>query len=268
MTDLPAFLERHGYALLFGILFLEQAGLPLPAVPVLLAAGALAGQGKISLAASLAVATMACLVADLIWFELGRRKGRSILRLLCKVSLEPDTCVRATEDAFERHGRGTLLVAKFVPGLNTVATPLAGVAGIRLTEFLAFNLAGSIFYVGAYTGLGLIFHREIASITEAITAVGSRVFWLIAAVLAVYLGIKLLQRKMLIRRFRLSRIEPTEVASLIEAGADLTVVDLRHPRELDAVGAKLPGALVLRPDELASRHAEIPRSGPIILYCS
>lgn len=268
MSELSAFLERHGYALLFAILFLEQAGLPLPAVPVLLAAGALAGQGKFNVAASLAIASAACLAADLIWFELGRRRGRSILKLLCKISLEPDTCVRATEDAFERHGRGTLLVAKFVPGLNTVATPLAGVAGIRLAEFLAFDLAGAILYAGVYTGLGLFFHRELASVTEAVAAVGGRVFWLAAAVLGIYLGIKVLQRKMMIRRFRLSRIEPGEVASLIESGADLTVVDLRHPRELEAVGAKLPGALILRPDELAVRHGEIPRSGPIILYCS
>lgn len=268
MTELLSFLERHGYALLFGVLFLEQAGLPLPAMPVLLAMGALAGQGKFGFALSLIVAVVACLLADLVWFQLGRARGRSILNLLCKISLEPDTCVRVTEDAFERYGRWTLLIAKFVPGLNTVAPPLAAVSGMPVRTFLWLDALGSLLYAASFAGLGWIFHKEIARVSDALSDLGNRVFWLLAAALAVYIGIKLLQRSLLIRRFRLARIDPAEVDELMRSGVELAVVDLRHPRELEAVGAKLPGALVFRPDEITKRHHEIPRGREVILYCS
>ncbi|MBY0372577.1 MAG: VTT domain-containing protein [Bryobacteraceae bacterium] len=268
MTELLSFLERHGYGLLFAVLFLEQSGLPLPAMPVLLAVGALCGQGKLNIVVSLGAAVAACLLADLIWYSVGRAKGRSILRVLCKVSLEPDTCVRATEDAFDRYGRGTLLVAKFIPGLNTVAPPLAALSGMPLRTFLWLDAVGALLYSATFAGLGWIFHREIARVSDALSDLGSRVFWLLAAALAVYLGIKLLQRNLLIRRFRLSRIEPEELAELMREGAEIAVVDLRHRVELEAEGAKLPGALVFRPEEIKDRHSEIPRGRDIILYCS
>ena len=268
MTELLSFLERHGYALLFGVLFLEQSGLPLPAMPLLLAVGALAGQGKLNLVVGVAAAVAACLLADLIWFQVGRARGRSILRVLCRVSLEPDTCVRATEDAFDRYGKGTLLIAKFVPGLNTVAPPLAALSGMSVRTFLLLDALGAFVYAAVFAGLGWIFHREVEKLSAALADLGSRVFWLMAAALAVYLGIKLLQRNLLIRRFRLSRIEPEELEGMMREGVELAVVDLRHPLELETEGAKLPGALVFRPDEIEVRHLEIPRGRDVVLYCS
>ncbi|HTI53116.1 MAG TPA: DedA family protein, partial [Verrucomicrobiae bacterium] len=136
------FLVRHGYVVLFAVVLGEQLGLPLVGAPVLMAAGALAGAGRFSLTLAVGLAVAACLIGDLVWFEMGRRRGAPILSLLCRISLEPDSCVRRTEDIFSRWGARVLLVAKFVPGLNTVAPPLAGVVGMPWKRFLRWDAGG------------------------------------------------------------------------------------------------------------------------------
>src|SRR5580704_15546364 len=151
------FLIHYGYLVLFGWVFAEQIGIPIPAIPVMLAAGALAGTHRINPAAALALAITAALCADMIWYELGRRKGIRILQFLCKISLEPDSCVRRTENVFARNGAKSLLVAKFVPGLNTAAQPLAGIFRMKFWRFLVFDSAGAILYVGTFFGLGFAF---------------------------------------------------------------------------------------------------------------
>src|SRR5258706_762043 len=127
MNSTIEFLARHGYLVLITWVFAEQVGLPIPSIPILLAAGALSGAGRLGLPVSLLCCVLAAMTADSLWFQLGRLRGVQVLRLLCRISLEPDTCVRRTEDAFSRQGAGTLLYSKFLPGLNTVATPMAGV---------------------------------------------------------------------------------------------------------------------------------------------
>src|SRR5436309_2109889 len=160
MTDHAEFLLRYGYLLLFGSVFIEQMGAPIPAAPILLAAGALAGLGRFRLGLVLALSTAATLLADLIWYELGRRKGMRVLQLLCRISLEPDSCVRRTEDAFARHGARSLLVAKFLPGLSTVAPPLAGAFQMRLARFLSFDSAGAALWIATFVGLGYAFSAQ------------------------------------------------------------------------------------------------------------
>src|SRR4029453_12357701 len=132
------FLARHGSLVLITWVFAEQVGLPIPSMPVLLAAGALAGAGRLSLPASLLYCVLAAIAADSIWYQFGRLRGVQVLHLLCRISLEPDSCVRRTEDAFSSRGARTLLVSKFLPGVNTAAPPLAGGVDMGLVRFLFY----------------------------------------------------------------------------------------------------------------------------------
>src|SRR3954467_783735 len=148
------FIERHGYLLLFLWVLAEQSAIPLPSVPLLLAAGALSRTGRLQLGPAIACCVVAAWIADTIWFELGRHRGRQVLRLLCRVSLEPDSCVRQTENAFLKYGMSSLLVSKFVPGLNAVAAPLAGNSGSSYWKFLFYDGAGAVIWSGGYLALG------------------------------------------------------------------------------------------------------------------
>src|SRR5579863_5448639 len=166
------FLIRYGYVLIFGWVFTEQIGIPIPAIPVLLAAGALSGMHRINPAAVLALAITAAVSADIMWYELGRRKGIRVLQFLCKISLEPDSCVRRTENVFARSGAKSLLVAKFVPGLNTAAQPLAGIFRMKFWRFLLFDAMGAALYVGTVFGLGYAFSGQIERVAGAAARLG------------------------------------------------------------------------------------------------
>src|SRR3984893_14867150 len=160
------FLLQHGYVVLLGWVFAEQIGLPVPSLPLLLAAGALAGTHRINFFASLFVAVFAAVLADTIWFEMGRLKGIKVLQFLCKISLEPDSCVRRTEGVFSKEGARSLLLAKFVPGLGTVAPPLPGIFHLRPRRCLLFDAGGSLLWAGTFLGLGFAFSGEIERIAE------------------------------------------------------------------------------------------------------
>jgi len=264
-----SFLVRNGYWFLFAAILAEQAGLPIPAVTVLLAMGALAGQGRFSLAAALAVAVAACLVADVAWFCLGRRYGSSVLRFLCRVSLEPDSCVRRTENAFVREGGRPLLYAKFVPGLSTLATPVAGLAGLSLGRFLALDAAGAVWWTGSYLVLGYVFSAQIEDVVEAVMALGFRVVLAAAGAFALYVIWKLDQRRRFRRELEVARIDPEELLALLHSAPDrVVVVDLRTSLERDREPATVPGAIVLAPGELDERHHEIPRDRDVVLFCT
>src|SRR5689334_2615345 len=158
------FLIRHGYAVLFGWVLLEQMGLPIPSVPLLIAAGALARAGRMNLMFAVASAFIAAILADLFWYSLGRYRGGRILKLLCRISLEPDSCVRRTENLFVRHGVHSLLVAKFLPGLNTAAPTLAGIFRLPVRRFMIFASLGAFFWVVTVTSLGLILSEQLEQI--------------------------------------------------------------------------------------------------------
>src|SRR5262249_8466661 len=155
------FLLRHGYVVRLAWVFGEQIGLPVPSLPLLLAAGALAGTGHLNLLASLLICVFAAVVADSIWYALGRLKGIKILQFLCKISLEPDSCVRRTEGIFSKQGARSLLLAKFLPGLSTVAPPLVGVFHLAPRRFFLVDAWGSLLWSGSFLGIGYIFSGEI-----------------------------------------------------------------------------------------------------------
>jgi len=259
------FLIRHGYVVLFGWVLLEQMGLPIPAIPLLIAAGALARAGRMNLTFAVALAFIALILADLFWYSLGRYRGVRILKLLCRISLEPDSCVRRTENLFVRHGVQSLLVAKFVPGLNTAAPSLAGIFRMPVRRFMIFDSLGGFFWVVTVTSLGLIFSDQLEQI--ALRWGG----WLVAVVagsLGAYVLWKFIQRQRFLRRLRIARITPKELMDKLTAGENISIVDLRQPIDIEAFPQMIPGALRIAMEEIEDRHGEIPRDRDVVLYCS
>src|SRR6267378_262414 len=194
MNEAIEFLVRHGAAVLFAAVFIEQMGVPLPATPWLLAAGALAGAGKMNWVVGLGAAAFGSVVADFIWFYLGRHYGNRVLSLLCRISLEPDSCVRRTQDLFTRYGMRGVVVAKFIPGLSTLAPPLAGSSGVSTPRFLFFDGLGSLLYVGCFVLVGVLFSRQLEQVFDAFTGLGSRALGVVVGLAALYIGCKYFQR--------------------------------------------------------------------------
>ena len=264
--DIAGFLVTYGYWVLFGLVLGEQLGLPLVGAPVLLAAGALAATDRLAMPLVLALPVLACLLGDSVWYGLGRRRGAPVLGFLCRIALEPDSCVRRTEDVFARRGPAVLLVAKFLPGLNTVAPPLAGIARLPYARFLAWDAAGAALWAGVYGGLGYLFGHQLEVVGRWLARLGSGAGVLLGLLLALYIAWKWLQRHRFIRSLRVARITPEELHRRLAAGEPVLIVDLRSEAYQD--GLRLPGALRLHPDELDRRHPEIARDREIILYCS
>lgn len=261
-------LVRHGYLVVFCWVLAEQIGLPLPAVPFLLAAGALGGNGRLSLALVLAAAALASLVSDAIWYWIGRVGGGRVLRWLCQVFLEPDSCVRRTQDVFGRYGARSLLIAKFVPGFNTAAPPLAGIIRMPLLEFLVFTGLGGVIWAGGFISLGWLFSTQLEMVARYVARMGSGIVVLLAVALGAYIAWKLIARERFLRRIRIARITPLELKARLDAGEDVMVVDLRHRVDFEAEPSVIPGALYLTTEELEARHVEIPRDREIVLYCT
>lgn len=268
MNETVQFLIQHGYTLLFAWVLIEQMGLPIPAVPLLLAAGALAGSGRMDLALAVSLALIAVILADVFWYCLGRYRGGRILKLLCRIALEPDSCVRRTENVFARHGAHSLLVAKFVPGLNTAAPSLAGIFRMPVPRFMLFDSLGAFFWVATFAGLGFVFSGQLERIAAYLMRWGG---WLAVALggsLAAYILWKYLQRRRFLYRLRTARIGPRELMEKLSAGDDVLIVDLRQPLDVEAFPRTLPGALRMGMEELEERHREIPRDRDVVLYCS
>jgi membrane protein DedA with SNARE-associated domain len=262
------FLISHGYLVLFFWVLGEQVGLPVPAVPVLLAAGALAGAGKMNLPMALLLAVVACAISDTLWYEIGRRRGGRVLNLLCKMSLEPDSCVRRTEERFAKQGARSLVIAKFIPGLSTAAPPLAGVFRMKFSRFLLYDSLGSVIWSGAFIGAGFLFSNQIERVAEQATRLGGWLVVLVAAALAGYIVAKYVQRRMFLRKLRVARIRADELKQMLDAGENVVIVDLRHSVDFEAEPTTIPGALLMTPEEVEKRHTEIPRDRDIILYCT
>ena len=268
MNDILDFLVRYGTLVLFSVVFLEQLGLPLPSPPLLLAAGALAGRGGMNGVVAVAVPTVASMLADGIWYYLGRVRGGSILKLLCRISLEPDSCVRRTESVFVRHGMRGLVTAKFVPGLSTVMPPLAGMFKVKFRRFLVFDGLGSLLYVGSFIVLGFCFSNQLQPVLDGLSRLGRGAFVLLGTLLAVYIAFKYIQRQRALCRMRMARITPEELRQRQEAGEEIFIVDVRSEAAVASDPFLIPGARHLHVDKVESWHHEIPRDREVVLYCS
>ena len=268
---LPSFsylLLQHGYLVLFAYVLAVALGLPLPADPLLLLMGAMVGNHRYSFIASLLAAVFPALIGDIFWYELGHFRGRSILGLLCRLSLEPDSCVRKTEATFAKRGSRALLFAKFIPGISLVSVSLAGISKLRYWRFLLADLWGCILWAGAYLLVGRLFYRQVDSVILMLGLFGRRAGLIVLALIALYISTKYVQRRLFIRKLRVNRITPHQLQELLASGEPITIIDLRDQAELERDGMKIPGAFVLRLDELRSRSHEIPRDQQIILYCT
>jgi len=259
------FVIRHGYLLLFCWLLAEQAALPLPSIPLLLACGALARAGKMDLRLVLLYGLIACLLADNVWFQLGLRRGTKILRFICRIALEPDSCVRQTENAFIKYGMRSLLIAKFVPGLNAVASPLAGRSGASLGRFLLYDSLGTLLWLTSVVGLGYVFSDQLETVADYAMRMGSGLLVLIGGLLVAWLAWKFFQRQRFLRSVAGSRITAQELRDKLDASEDVLIVDLRHLMPEDP--NPIPGAMLIRVEELAKRQSEIPRDRDLILVC-
>ena len=264
MHETLEFLTQHGLLVLAGVVFAEQIGLPLPALPFLIAAGALVGTGQMALGLAVLSAVVAAMAGDQVWFELGRRRGRSVLNWLCRISLEPTSCVRRTEDLFAKHGVRALIVAKFVPGFSTIAPPLAGIVGLSVTQYLLFNGLGTLLWVGTGIALGLLFSDQLEQALVMSAQIGPTVGLMVAFTVAAFVGYKALHRY---RNDRVPRMTARQVTEKLAAGEQPVIVDLR-PLAAQHEEPGIPGAIALTLDELVTTRPEWPRDRDVILYCA
>jgi membrane protein DedA with SNARE-associated domain len=262
-------LLQYGYVLLFVFVLAEQVGLPVPAVPALLGVGALAATGGMSVTVALGAALAASLLPDLIWYELGRRRGGRVLGLLCRISLEPDSCVRRTETLFMERGRKALVIAKFLPGFSTVAPPLAGMVGVPRWQFIALDLAAVILWAGTWMGLGYVFSDILELVASRAARLGHGLGVAVAAALAGYVAIKFIQRRRFLHSLRIARITPEELKRRLDEGdPTVAVVDTRSLLDVTAVPFMIPGATWIAAEDIDRRGLELPRDREIVLYCS
>jgi membrane protein DedA with SNARE-associated domain/rhodanese-related sulfurtransferase len=268
MTETLQFVVRHGYLMLFAWVFVEQAGLPIPSAPLLLAAGALSGMHHMNLGVVIGVATVGALASDSMWYEIGRRKGVRVLQLLCRISLEPDSCVRRTQESFTRNGPSVLLGAKFIPGLNAMAAPLSGIIRMGWRKFLLFDAIGALAWVGVFTFTGYAFSGQLEYIAARAAYLGE---WLLVFLLAAFAGYilwKFYKRQKFLNKLKIARITPEELKEKIDAGEDILVVDLRHSLDFDANPETIPGALHVDAAEFEEAYEVIPRDREIVLFCA
>jgi membrane protein DedA with SNARE-associated domain len=268
MAELLVFVSLYGYWLLFGWVVVDQLGVPIPAAPVLIGAGVLAGTGELDLAPAVAVAAAAALLADLVWYEVGRRRGSAVLQILCRVALEPDSCVRRTEDTFGRYGARSLIVAKLIPGYQTVAAALSGMSLIPLPRFVAFDALGALLWSGLYIGIGFALHDQIERAVQLASDFGFAAGLVVGGSLVGWLAWKVFTRQRFIRSLRINRIEPAELKRWLDEGVATEIVDLRSRMERVASPHSIPGARVMSIEEIDLHHETIPRDAEIVLFCT
>ena len=268
MQETVQFLKQHGYLLLFWWVLAEQLGMPIPSAPLMLAAGALAGAGDLSLSFALAIAVFASLLGDSTWYYFGRVRGGRVLGLLCRLSMEPESCVRRTENVFERHGSRSLLIAKFIPGFSTVAPPMAGITDMRLWRFLLFDSAGSLLWAASFMLAGFIFSGELERLSAILAHLGHGFMVLVLLAFAAWVYKKHRARVRFQKELMEARVTPQEVKAMMDAGEPLAILDLRHPLDFLPNPQTLPGAIRMSPTEVEKRKDEIPATSEIILYCT
>jgi len=268
MDEITHMLSQHGLALVFGNVLLTQLGVPVPAVPMLIVAGAYAQQGGFSIAAVLAVAVAASLLGDLPWYAAGRRYGYSVLALLCRMAVEPGICVQRTEDKLSRWGAPSLTIAKFVPGFATVAPPLAGATRMPVSSFLLYSAIGAALWAGVAVAAGALFRTEIEQVIGWIELAGMRAAVIVIALLAIYIAVKWSQRYLFMRVLRMARVTVHELHAMLRSDTPPLVLDARSHAARRADPRHIPGAI---PVDLATPEravAFVPPDRDVVVYCT
>lgn len=268
MEAFAELLINYGYWILLAWVLLDQLALPIPALPMILAAGALAGEGHLNLGICLAIVMLGCVPANLFWYALGIRHGNKVLTVLCLISLEPDTCISSTTSLFHRYGTASLLLSKFVPGLQTIAPPLAGLLGVRFWRFMLVNSIGSLLYGATFLLPGYWAHELITDIGRVVSEYGGLSFMLFALLGLTWLVWKIVHRQLFLRSLRGSRVEPLDLHARLQAGELVQVVDLRQRMEFNADPYTIPNAVRVPLDLFNETVEKLTQDRPLVLFCT
>jgi membrane protein DedA with SNARE-associated domain/rhodanese-related sulfurtransferase len=260
-------ITEYGLLIVTANVFVDQIGLPVPAMPTLILAGALA-TSALGLTSLYLAAVLACIVPDCVWFLVGRRYGMRVLKTLCRISLEPDSCVNQTQSRFERWGVNSLMIAKFVPGLAIIAPPLAGAMRIAWPRFLGLSAIGGAIWVGSGLAAGMLFKTQIQSVLVHLDRIGSVTGTVVAAALLGYVFYKWWERQRFYKELRMARISVGDLNALMEAGEQPIVVDVRSPTARNLEPRWIPGAIHVPVDDVGRHLAELPRDREIVVYCT
>jgi membrane protein DedA with SNARE-associated domain/rhodanese-related sulfurtransferase len=268
VAPVPDLLVQYGMVVVFVWAFAVQAGVPAPAVPLLVGAGALSGSGHINFPLLVGTTTMAALSADLLWYGLGCSHGARVLATLCRFSLDPDSLIRHAKERFAAHRARYVIIAKFLPGVNPVAAGLAGTTGIRPDRFLFYAAVGSLVWAGVWITLGYLCADVIGRIATAAAPLGRPLGVVVAAGLLAYILLKYVQRRRFLRHLKRARITALELKRRLEAGDGLVVVDLRTALDLEAAPYRIPTARWIAPGMLDDPRRMIPKDADVVFYCS
>ena len=262
------YLIHTTYLILFIAVFARQLCIPVPALLFLLSAGALAGSHKLSYAGILTVAVLGCTMADFIWYEAGRLQGKRVLRVLCALAPDPSYCIRSARKTFARRGVRLLLVAKFVPGLDGICPPLAGMSGVSKRTFILHDAAGATLWCGAYITGGFLFAKEVDRIAHYTSLLADGVVLLLGIPLVLFVALKSMKLIRHIRLLRARRISPEMLKARLDAGENIGIIDLLRFEEDPEDVAGIPGAVRLDPMELRrKRRVVLPPDLDVVLYC-
>jgi len=266
MNETVQFLAQHDYWLLIGTVLGRQACLPIPSTLVFIAAGALAHSGRLSLPGIVGFSVLTFLLADLAWYEAGRRLGERVLHFLCGLSRDPDSCADRATGVFSKHGISILLISKFIVGLDAVAAPLAGKNRISSIQFLIFDAFGAVLWTTTYSALGYMFSDQLDRLASHLLRMGAYLAVAVALALSFYLARKFVRWYRFLREFSLARITPEQLRDKLKAGQDILVVDLQG-RGSTAEG--IPGAVRINPRALEQyKDVKISAAREIVLYCA
>jgi len=268
MQHIVHLLGTYGLLAVFLNVLLDDGGVPIPALPLLVVAGALVSVGQLQLPGVFAAAAAGSFLADNGWYWMARRFGRRVLSVLCRVSLSPDSCVRQTEVVFNRVGPASLLFSKFVPGLGNVTVALCGITRVGLGVFLPLEICGAVVHASVPIFLGMLFHNAAASVIDTLASLGRYGLVLVGSALAIYLALRWWDRRAFIRQLQMDRISVDELAAMLKAdGLRPFILDVR-PASVRARDGIIPGAIPAHAGELNPDLIKLPRDAEIVVYCS
>jgi membrane protein DedA with SNARE-associated domain/rhodanese-related sulfurtransferase len=268
MSQITSLLIAQGTPIVFAATLAVRIGVPVPAAPFLVVAGGLAAMGQLSWVAALLAAVVASNLGDGLWFWAGRRHGYKVLKLLCRISLSPDSCVRESEAIILRWGGLSLIAAKFVPGVSVVAPPMAGALGMSLLAFLGFDTLAGAIWAGLFLAIGWVFAGQIQQVLELLSTLGTVAIVVLFVVAAAYLVLRYWRRRLFRQGLALPRVDVAELRSLIDAGEPPLIVDVRSHAARQIDGRRLPGAVAVELRDIERWAEQQPRDGELVLYCN
>jgi membrane protein DedA with SNARE-associated domain len=270
MNNFFSLIAHHGYLLIFVVVLAEAIGLPVPAAVALVAGGAAAAAGTLTVPKVLALALVAMLLGDTLLFVLGRYMGWGLLGLLCRLSVNPESCILRSAESFYKRGKTTLLIAKFIPGVNTMAPPLAGSMRMRPQQFLRLDFAGASLYILAYGGLGFLFRDFLATITRGFQAASHAFGEVLFAAAVAYIAYRVwIYHKNKVYRV-VPRVQVEELARRLVSDEKerVLILDVRSHGYYDSNAARIKGSIRIEPNNLSEELKILPKDRDIYVYCT